>query len=411
MRDPGRVAAAIEILDRFHERPAPLSVLIAGWGRSARYAGSKDRAFVRGLCLETLRRWKSFAGPESRRIAVLLTLRAWHWDAARIAEAFGGEHGPGALSDEELASGPLDAVDLPDAVLAHVTDAAEVSEALAARAPVDLRANALKANQDKALKALKTLGAEQSPLSPIGLRIPPSPAADKGPGVTVIPAFGKGWVEVQDEGSQLTALVAGDLHGKQVLDYCAGGGGKTLALSAGMNNSGQVFAYDSNASRLAPIHERLRRAGARNVQVVAPSEPERLEALAGKMDLVFVDAPCSGSGTWRRHPDAKWRFTDTMLEQRVAEQDAVLRQAAAFVKPGGVLLFVTCSFLPVENDQRVESFVKDHDDFAWTGPLKACPDQLREKLNAFSDGKALRLSPWASQTDGFTLIRLEKALS
>lgn len=411
MRDPGRIAAAIEILDRFKERPAPLSVLVADWGRSARYAGSKDRAFVRGLCLDALRRWKSFGGLENTRIAVLLTLRAWGWNPEQINEAFAGEHGPGALTDVEAAAIPSAALDLPEAVLPHIVDAAVVSEALASRAPVDLRANGLKADVEKALKALKTLGAVKAPLSPMGLRIPPASAADKGPGVTVIPAFGKGWVEVQDEGSQLTALVAGGLHGKQVLDYCAGGGGKTLALSAGMNNSGQVFAYDASASRLTPIHERLRRAGARNVQVIAPSDPERLQALSEKMDLVFVDAPCSGSGTWRRHPDAKWRMTASMLEQRLSEQDEVLRQAATFVKPGGALLFVTCSFLPLENDERVASFIKDREEFTWVDPLTHCPPDLRATIEPFSDQKALRLSPWTSKTDGFTLIRLEKALS
>jgi len=411
VRDPGRVAAAIDILERFQERPAPLSVLIADWGRSARYAGSKDRAFVRGLCLDTLRRWKSFRGPESARTATLLTLKSWDWSTDRITEAFAGEHGPGQLSEAELAIEPADALDLPDAVLAHVDDARRASDALATRAPVDLRANTLKADQEKALKALKTLGAEAAPLSPIGLRIPPPPAIEKGPGVTVIPAFGKGWVEVQDEGSQLAALAAGDLHGKQVLDYCAGGGGKTLAFSAAMANSGQVFAYDANASRLAPIHDRLRRAGARNVQVIAPSDPERLDALEGKMDVVFLDAPCSGSGTWRRHPDAKWRFSESMLEQRLSEQDQVLEQAARFVKPGGALIFVTCSWLVVENDDRVAAFIEKHSTYTWEDPLSEASDLLQQRLAAFSDGRTLRLSPWASNTDAFALIRLKKALS
>ncbi|WP_198912256.1 RsmB/NOP family class I SAM-dependent RNA methyltransferase [Parvularcula mediterranea] len=386
----------------------PISVLMKDWERGARYAGSKDRAFVRGLCLDVLRRWRSFRGEESTRIATFLTLRdVWRWDEARIAEAFSGEHGDGPLTEEELGAQASDALDLP-AFLEGIEDAAVISESMATRAPVDLRANTLKAAREKALGALKTLRAGAAPHSPVGIRIPPAPAAEKGPGVTVIPAFGKGWVEVQDEGSQLTVLAAGDLKGAQVLDFCAGGGGKTLALSAAMNNSGQVHAYDVDARRLAPIHERLRRAGARNVQVVAPSEPDRLAALEGKMDLVFVDAPCSGSGTWRRHPDTKWRLSEEHLQTRMGEQDEVLDQAARYVKPGGTLLFVTCSFLREENDQRAEAFLARNEAFGMAGPLDGLADDARETLAPFADEKALRLAPWTSGTDAFTLIRLRR---
>ncbi|GGY40947.1 RsmB/NOP family class I SAM-dependent RNA methyltransferase [Parvularcula lutaonensis] len=409
MRDPGRVAASIDILERYRQRPSPLSVLVQDWARNARYAGSKDRAFVRGLCLDVLRRWRSFGGEDSPRIATLLTLKnLWGWDEARIEEAFSGEHGHGALSDDERDARPLDALDVPEFLEHDLPNAEQFAASLGTRAPVDLRVNTLKANREKALKALASLGALEAPLSPVGLRIPPSPAAEKGPGVTVIPAYGKGWVEVQDEGSQLTVLTCGDLHGQQVLDFCAGGGGKTLALSGVMENSGQVFAYDADASRLAPIHDRLRRAGARNVQVIAPQEPERLEALKGKLDLVFVDAPCSGAGTWRRHPDAKWRLTPEHLAQRQAEQDQVLRQAAEFVKPGGTLVFVTCSFLNSENDERVAEFINTYSDFLIEHPLAAASEELKERLQPFVSEDALRLSPWASDTDGFTLMRLKR---
>lgn len=224
--------------------------------------------------------------------------------------------------------------------------------------------------------------------------------------MTVIPAYGKGWVEVQDEGSQLTVLAAGDLHGRQVLDFCAGGGGKTLALAAAMNNSGQVFAYDAEASRLAPIHERLRRAGVRNTQVIAAGDRARLEALQGRMDLVFVDAPCSGSGTWRRHPDAAWRLTERHLAARQEEQDRILDETAPYVAPGGALLFVTCSFLASENEDRVAAFLARHPDFRLTAPLAAAEEAMAERLEPFVDGQALKLSPWTSGTDAFTLHRL-----
>lgn len=385
---------------------------LADWARNARFAGSKDRAFIRGLCLEALRRWRSFGGARSARSAVLLTLReSWAWPSDRIEAAFAGEHGPGALSEGERAARADDVPDLPDLVLAELDDPVRVSRALAMRAPVDLRANRLKADRAKALKALRSLGAEAAPLSPIGIRIPPPDAAEKGPGVTVIPAYGKGWVEVQDEASQLTVLAAGDLHGAQVLDYCAGGGGKTLALAAEMKNSGQVFAFDSDAGRVAPIFERLRRAGARNVQVIPPDERDKLASLERRMDLVFVDAPCSGCGTWRRHPDAKWRLTAEHLAARQAEQDRVLREASRFVKPGGELLFVTCSFLRSENDERIADFLAEEDAFVWQPPLEGASESVAKLLAPFVDDGALRLSPWGSSTDGFTLIRLKCRVS
>ncbi|MEE4212112.1 MAG: RsmB/NOP family class I SAM-dependent RNA methyltransferase [Parvularcula sp.] len=411
MRDPGRIAAAIDLLGRFAERPQPVSVLVADWARGARYAGSKDRAFVRGLVLDALRRWKSFGADTDPRRGVFLTLRdVWGWPESRIEEAFGGDFGPGALTAEEKEAAPSDVLDLPDFLIELLGESARaISDDAAERAPVDLRVNVLKADRPKALKALATLDAEETALSPLGLRIARLDATDKGPGVSVIPAYGKGWVEVQDEGSQLTVLACGPLGGRQVLDYCAGGGGKTLALAGSMANAGQLFAYDRDAHRLAPIHERVRRAGVRNLQVIAPNEAERLSALEGKIDLVFVDAPCSGSGTWRRHPDTKWRLTEAHLEARMAEQDQVLREAARFVAPGGSLVYVTCSFLRQENEDRVAAFLAEQSAFTVIPPLGCAESDLAEKLAPFVEGQALRLSPGRSGTDGFTLMKLERA--
>ncbi|MEO1656836.1 MAG: RsmB/NOP family class I SAM-dependent RNA methyltransferase [Pseudomonadota bacterium] len=411
MRDPGRVGAAVEVLSGFRDRSLPLSILMNDWARNARFAGSKDRAFVRGLCLDVLRRWRSFNGEGSVRCAVYLTLRdVWGWDASRVEAAFAGDHGPGWLTTEELAVEPSEEADIPpfcDDLAPHLS--AEQVKAMLERAPVDLRANTLKASPEKALKAIQNLGAEPSPLSEVGLRIAPPPAAEKGPGVKVIPAFGKGWLEVQDEGSQLTVLAAGPLDGAQVLDLCAGSGGKTLALAASMGNKGQVHAYDAIPERLAPIHERLRRAGARNVQVIGAAETDRLEALRGRMDLVFVDAPCSGSGTWRRHPDTKWRLTPAHLEARQEEQDMILRDASRYVKPGGILHYVTCSYFEAENEERAEAFLAEHTDFELVDPLGGLPQgAFRERLQPFTTDKALRLAPWSSGTDAFTLLRLQR---
>ena len=179
----------------------------------------------------------------------------------------------------------------------------------------------------------------------------------RSPHVEAEPAHGKGWYEVQDEGSQLATLLAGGRPKQQILDLCAGAGGKTLGLAAVMENTGQLYAYDSDRMRLRPIFERLKRAGVRNAQVLGPGDAEELAGLEGKMDRVVVDAPCTGSGVWRRRPDAKWRLSPQMLEARLAEQRAVLDQAALLVKPGGRLAYITCSVLPQENRDQVEAFL------------------------------------------------------
>src|SRR5438309_579316 len=168
----------------------------------------------------------------------------------------------------------------------------------------------------------------------------------------------KGWFEVQDLGSQIAAAAAGDVKGKQVLDLCAGGGGKTLALAGAMGNSGQIYAYDSDARRLADTIRRADRAGVRNLQVRSPVHADPLKGLEGRMDVVFIDAPCSGTGSWRRHPDTKWRLTPETLARRLADQDKVLDEGAAFVKGGGRMLYVTCSVLPEEDEDRVAAFLE-----------------------------------------------------
>ncbi len=290
--------------------------------------------------------------------------------------------------------------------------------AFAERADVDLRLNTLKADPDKALDALKTVGAVSSPILKTAARIAAPEAMDRAPAVTVIPAFNKGWVEVQDLGSQIAAAAAGSIKGAQVLDFCAGGGGKTLALAALMENTGQLYAYDRDARRLAPLYERARRAGVRNLQIVNPStDKPALGALAGKIDVVFIDAPCSGSGTWRRHPDTKWRLTPEQFQRRMAEQDQVLRDAAAFVKPGGRIVYVTCSFLMEENEDRLVAFLSAHPDFARTRALAEidrsglATDDGRAALEkcGTADG-ALRLTPARLRADGFYIAVLRRDL-
>jgi 16S rRNA (cytosine967-C5)-methyltransferase len=266
----------------------------------------------------------------------------------------------------------------------------------------------LKTDRERALAALAHLGPVATPLSPIGLRIAIR-ADGRGPALAAEPAYVKGLVEAQDEGSQLAALLSGAAPGMQALDFCAGAGGKTLALAGMMANHGQIYASDSDGRRLAPIYERLARSGARNVQVRAPrGDRDVLADLVGRCDLAFIDAPCSGSGAWRRNPDAKWRMRPGALEQRIKDQSESLESAARFVRPGGRLVYVTCSLLKAENEDRVAVFLESHADFL---PLEvghlargAGLAPLAERASKL--GAGLRLSPYSTATDGFYVAAL-----
>ena len=393
MRDGGRMAAALAVLADIDARHKPARLALKTWADGARYAGARDRAFVSGLVLDVLRRRRSLAwgmGEEGDRARVLGALGlVWDWSPERIAAAAGDAHGPGILSlaEQDALAAPVSLETAPDAVRGDYPDWLEPhmvrvfgdnrvgeGEALAARAPVDLRVNTLKTDLDRALKALQPF--KPRPLERLAgaIRIDAPAAADRAAPVEAAPEFERGWFEVQDLGSQIAASMAGEIKGKQVLDFCAGGGGKTLAFAAAMGNSGQLYAYDADARRLTDTVRRGQRAGVRNLQVRSPIHPDALVGLEAKMDLVFIDAPCTGSGTWRRHPDAKWRLTPEQLSRRVAEQDAVLDSAAPYVKPAGRLIYVTCSLFAEENEDRVAAFLARAPTFtAHAAPLRLTP--------------------------------------
>jgi 16S rRNA (cytosine967-C5)-methyltransferase len=333
-----------------------------------------------------------------------------------LGAALADPHAPAALSEAEVARlATADLAAAPDHVRADVPEwttarlartfgdgwVAE-GEALAQRPPLDLRANTLKADRARVAKALARFGAGETRFAPAGLRIAPTSGDGRHPNVQVEPAFQKGWFEIQDEGSQLAAALVAARAGEQVLDLCAGGGGKTLALAAAMENKGQVLATDSDRTRLAPIFDRLKRAGTRNTQV-RPAGAD-LGDLVGAMDAVLIDAPCTGTGTWRRRPDAKWKLTERALAQRVEEQAALLTEAARYVKPGGRLVYVTCSLLPDENAERVAAFLAGDAAFASVPPAEAVaaaglPGDL--PAAAWPGSLGLTLSPGRTGTDGF----------
>ena len=438
MRDGGRIAAAIEVLDAVMTHHRPVKDALRDWGKTHRFAGSGDRAWISGLVLDALRwrgRIRHMMGQDTPRALILGALSAaWQMETSAISACFvDDEHAPESLNDEEIAAldrgldetAPLWVrADLPEWLSESFEraygDAAEAEgQTMAGRAPVDLRLNTLKADADKAEREvtskLKTAHRHDWVLNAI--RIPETDPRAKSPGAENIPAYGKGWVEVQDTGSQLAALAAGPIEGLQVFDYCAGAGGKTLALAAQAGNTGQVYAWDYDGRRLRAIWPRLKRAGARNVQVREGKEAEVLADLKGSIDLVFVDAPCTGSGTWRRRPDAKWRLKPNALEKRMAEQDEVLAKASTYVKPGGRMVYVTCSVLPEENEDRVEAFLNSEagagfatmpasQAMASSGGLKDDAEGALRALEGRFD--AVQLSPHRSQTDGFYVCVLER---
>jgi len=430
------VQGAIEVLDLVLNRHQPVKEALRDWGKAHRFAGSGDRAWIAGLVMDALRRRASIrdamADDTPRALALGALVMAWGLTADELEAMFDGdEHAPAPLSAAEKggfiraqdAAPPLHvAEEIPEWLTlsfkkAFGAEAAAEGFAMAGRAPVDLRINTLKTEPERALAAVKAKlkDVQQSDLVIDGLRIPETDPRAKAPGAESIPAYGKGWVEVQDLGSQLAALAAGAIPGKQVLDYCAGAGGKTLALSALMENTGQIYAWDYDGRRLKAIWPRLQRAGARNVQVRDGKEAETLGDLAASMDVVFIDAPCSGSGTWRRRPDSKWKLKSEALKRRMAEQDEVLAKAQAYVKPGGRLVYVTCSILPEENEERVTAFLDGRSDFtpvpasdamAASGRLA---DGAKARL-AKLEGRhgALQLSPLRTGTDGFYVCVLER---
>jgi len=423
-----RISAAIEVLDDIATRRRPAPDALKDWGLAHRFAGSKDRRAIGDLVFDALRHRNSSAaaggGDDGRSVMLGLFRRHRGLDIAAIEKLFSGDRfAPAPLTEDERAVLARDALaDAPDYVrgdypewiapnFARIFGDNVVAElqALATPAPLDLRVNTLKAEADHAASELAAaIGRtpERPALSALCLRLPLEPGSAE-PHIASTEPFLKGQVEIQDLGSQLAAEFAGARPGMQVLDLCAGGGGKTLALAAAMQNHGQIFAHDSDRRRLAPIHDRLTRAGVRNVQVRTPRpNSDVLDDLENRMDLVLVDAPCTGTGTWRRNPDAKWRIRPGSLAERNKDQALVLATAARYVKPGGRLAYITCSVLEEENTDQIDAFLAAHPGFSVVPPQAVVEAYEQESMNIL--GPAVRLlsngllmTPLTSGTDGF----------
>jgi 16S rRNA (cytosine967-C5)-methyltransferase len=429
MRLPGRLSAAIEVLAEIEARHRPVSEALKAWGLNNRFAGAGDRAAIGNLVYDALRRRASHAwsmGEEAPRALVLgVAVRDWGHDPQELAALFADDaHAPPALSADEtarltapdpLADAPAHVrADLPEWTLPGLgalfgDDLVAEGRAMAARPPLDLRANTLKSSRERVVKALARFHPEEAHAAPEGVRIAAGTRDSRTPNVQTDEAFLKGWFEVQDFGSQIVALLVGVKPGEQVLDLCAGAGGKTLALAASMQNKGQIFAHDSDRARLAPIYDRLKRAGVRNVQVRPPGEGV-LADLEGKLDRVVIDAPCTGAGTWRRRPDAKWKLTAEQLAARVDEQRAILTEGARYVKPGGVLAYITCSIFPEENAKQVEAFVAAHPEYAIVPGSGLWHHHVAGAARArFLPEGGLQLTPHTTGTDGFYFAMLRRS--
>jgi len=431
MTPAARLSAAIELIETIDVQRIPAAKALKEWGTAHRFAGSGDRAAISGLIWDVLRRRASSAWimdedtPRARVLGMLKLERGFDADAI-AALCDGGRFAPAPLSEAEraaLTSRSLDAAPAPiagdypewlDGYLTQVFGETRVAEAtaMASRAPLDLRVNTLKAKREKVLASSAHLRTMPTPWSPIGLRIELSADA-RNPGIHAEEDFIKGLVEVQDEGSQLAALLSAAKAGEQVIDLCAGAGGKTLALAAMMQGKGRLIATDHDKRQLAPIYERLSRAGVHNCEVRTPKGPnEPLSDIHASADLVLIDAPCTGTGTWRRNPDAKWRMRPGALEVRLKDQIEVLDRASALVKPGGRIAYITCSVLPPENGDQVRSFLARHPDFAVVPPAQTVA-VLWDKAEDFAaatlqSAEGLLMTPRRTGTDGFFVSVLKK---
>ncbi|WP_427450628.1 RsmB/NOP family class I SAM-dependent RNA methyltransferase [Litorimonas sp. WD9-15] len=425
MRLGGRIQAAAEVLEDILERRTPAAMALRDWGKSHRFAGSKDRSAIGNFVHDALRRKSSIGYRMNDNSPRALALGAAVFSGGITVEEIleqteGDQHFGAPLTEDQIAKlrGQIELDTAPEWVRADVPEwiwpafetnfdeeAIVEGAALTNRPPLDIRVNAIKATRD----SVDVKDATPTEISPIGLRLAPVAGQGRHPNVQSDPDFMTGKFDIQDEGSQIVSLLVAAKAGEQVLDYCAGGGGKSLAMAADMENEGAVYAFDIDKRRLAPTYDRSARAGASIIKVVQPPE-KSLNNLRGNMDRVLVDAPCTGVGTWRRKPDAKWRLSEDSLVKRVAEQKKVLDNAKDFVKPGGYLFYVTCSMLAAENEHQVYSFLDRAPEFALLSAGEVWEDRFGVDVPKpwSADGCTLTLTPASTNTDGFFFAVMER---
>jgi 16S rRNA (cytosine967-C5)-methyltransferase len=419
MTPSARIEAVIELLTKMMTTPRPADTLASAYFRNRRFIGSKDRQAIANRLYKIMREyhrlgwWVKRAECEvtARALVIASLMFEEGYKAGELGDVFnGGKYAPAPLSTEEttlaktLQGEKLENADMPQRERLECPDWAyeDLKKVLGARfeaemsammgqAPLDLRVNLLKAERDEVLAELKHDGfdAHAGLISPLSIRVHGRPQ------ISQHPLFKDGVIEIQDEGSQMVAIVADARPGEQVVDFCAGAGGKTLALGASMKNKGRIVAMDVLGGRLMRAKERFRRAGLHNIETrELSSERDKFVKRHEKhFDLVLVDAPCSGTGTWRRDPDKRWRQLGPGISTLVPLQKDILDSACRMVKPGGRLVYATCSLLPEENETQVENFLAAHPDFK----LKPAS----EIVEISGVDKYLSVTPARHNTDGF----------
>ena len=407
------LAHAAAVLSKLLQFAAPADETLSRYFREHHELGPQERAFVAETAFAVLRRRRSLeaaaGSAEPQALAAAAAMRV----LGLSGRALDG------LVDEALAQRirgfhadtlpPAVRVDLPDwlwqklAAQHGEAEALDIAQGMLNPAPLDLRVNLARTDREAALAGLAEQGieAQPTPFSPAGLRVAGKPAINRHP------LFREGLVEVQDEGSQLLAWLLAPRRGEMVADYCAGAGGKTLAIAMLMRGTGRLYAMDVSAKRLAALGPRAARAGVTNVHTIALSgdNDARAKRLAAKLDRVLVDAPCSGFGTLRRNPDLKWRHGPEAIAQLAAKQRAILSAASRLVKPGGRLIYATCSILREENEDVVDAFRAAQPEFA----AVPCNSLLAAQRIPLDSGERLRLWPHLHRTDGFFAATFERS--
>jgi len=411
---PALLTESAFVLHRLLAFERPADAVLSAYFRDKGKLGARDRAFIAEAAYGVIRRLRTLehlaGGREPRRLLLAWLARFGGHNLRQFEGLTRGDEGDWLkrVKSDDL-SGLSDAarLDLPDWLHERLAAGqgghlAELMAALNQPAPLDLRVNPLAIERDAAIEALAKDGIATvpTPWSPLGLRLKDKPALNRNP------LFTAGAIEVQDEGSQLLALLTGARRGEMVCDFCAGAGGKTLLLGALMRNTGRLYAFDVAEKRLANLKPRLARSGLSNVhpQLLADERDQKVKRLAGKFDRVLVDAPCSGLGTLRRNPDLKWRQSPESVAELVAKQAAILDSSARLAKPGGRLVYATCSLLPEENAAQVEAFLARHPEYKLV-PVAEVLAQLGIGLDM---GDTLQLDPARHQTDGFFAAILER---
>lgn len=439
---PGaRTQAAIELLDQIKlawesQKRFPADKMLEGYFKGHRYIGSKDRGAVSELVYWVLRhkaalewfieRHHQIATGRMLVIAAMVLRKDYNPQTIQSLPK-DSRFSPAGFSENEqavieaLVRHSIEHKDMPDPARLNYPEWMDhmlrnsfgekfeaAMRALNEQAPTDLRVNTLRTTREALVKGLRSEGFEAMPTttSPVGIRL-----AKRGP-IFTSAFFKQGHFEVQDEGSQIVALMTDASPGQRVIDFCAGAGGKTLAIAASMKNKGRILAWDTSEKRLGQIGVRLKRAGVDTVQahVITSENDAFIKRHKASADRVLVDAPCSGTGTWRRNPDLKWRFTQKDLDEVVAVQKAILDSAARLVKPGGRLIYATCSILPCENERQIAEFLRVRSNFR-----VVCGKEIWDKISApdkvsppSGEASYLWLTPHEDGVDGFFAAVLER---